>query len=195
MNTYQRGEVIAFRKTKEAFGGLSNMAGGYPLTVGGKTWRSSEALYQAMRFPDHPDVQEDIRTSASPMGAKFVAKAHLAKTRPDWMHDSLRGIVGVRERVMAWALKVKWAQNPAFRDLLVTTGLKMIVEDSHKDPFWGAVPLPWNPDVLEGENVLGVMLVGLRALRDRDPMSLDLRPDWDRALLGGQPIIEVEGVR
>ena len=33
--TYNRQDCITFRKTAERFGGLSNMAGGYPLFVNG----------------------------------------------------------------------------------------------------------------------------------------------------------------
>ena len=47
---YQRDQCVVFLKTKEVFGGLSNMAGGYGLRVNGIHIPSSEALYQACRF-------------------------------------------------------------------------------------------------------------------------------------------------
>ena len=51
-----------FYKVKDTFGGLANMAGGYPLKFNGITVESSEALYQACRFPHHPDWQQEIIT-------------------------------------------------------------------------------------------------------------------------------------
>src|SRR5947207_340527 len=83
--TYRRGDCVVFCKTKEAFGGLSNMAGGYPLHVNGLDILTSEALYQACRFPRRADVQKLILAERSPMGAKMRSKPYRADhTRPDW---------------------------------------------------------------------------------------------------------------
>jgi len=43
--TYHRDECVVFLKTKEQFGGLSNMAGGYSLFVNGIRILTAEALY------------------------------------------------------------------------------------------------------------------------------------------------------
>jgi len=67
--TYNRLECITFRKTAEKFGGLSNMAGGYLLNVNGVKILTSEALYQACRFPHLPEVQRLIIAERSPMTA------------------------------------------------------------------------------------------------------------------------------
>lgn len=68
-----------FRKTKEEYGGLSNMAAGFPIELNGVRILSSEALYQAMRFPNHPDYQKEIIQQRSPMTAKMISKniAHI----------------------------------------------------------------------------------------------------------------------
>ena len=84
MRTYDRSDSVVFRKTKEAFGGLSNMAGGFPLEVNGIRIRTSEALYQACRFPHLPEVQRLIIEQKSPMTAKMKGKPHRHETRPDW---------------------------------------------------------------------------------------------------------------
>ena len=57
---YERSKSVVFFKTKEAFGGLSNMASGFPLRVNGVRIHTSEALYQACRFPHMPEVQRKI---------------------------------------------------------------------------------------------------------------------------------------
>ena len=51
---YEIAKVAAFRRTRENWGGLSNMASGFPLWIGPIRVPSSEALYQACRFPDLP---------------------------------------------------------------------------------------------------------------------------------------------
>ncbi len=65
--TYHRDKCIIFLKTKEQFGGLSNMAGGYPLLINSIRIPTSEALYQACRFPHKPDIQKLIIGQVSPM--------------------------------------------------------------------------------------------------------------------------------
>lgn len=153
IRSYRRAESVVFLKTKEAFGGLSNMASGYPLEVNGVRILTSEALYQACRFPDLPDVQRKIIEQVSPMSAKMVGKPYREKTRPDWDW--------VRMNIMRWCLRVKLAQNwKKFGDLLLETGSRPIVEESRKDEFWGAKPVDEN--ILVGMNVLGRLLMELR---------------------------------
>ena len=81
---YQRKVATVFLRTREAFGGLSNMAGGFPLKVNGIKLLTSEALYQACRFPHLPDVQRLIVEQNSPMTAKMKGKPYRNNSRPDW---------------------------------------------------------------------------------------------------------------
>lgn len=159
---YRRDEAIVFRKTGEEFGGLSNMAPGYPITLLGQHIRTSEALYQACRFPHLPDVQRMILAETSPMTAKMRSKPYRGDSRPDW--DV------VRVPIMKWCLRVKLANNwSKFSTLLLRTGDRAIVEDSRKDDFWGAKPAA---ELLEGRNVLGRLLMELRTQLIRDPAAL-----------------------
>jgi ribA/ribD-fused uncharacterized protein len=152
---YKYSEVCVFRKTKELFGGLSNMASGFPIKVNGKHILTSEALYQACRFPHLPEIQQKIISERSPMTAKMVSKPFRSNSRPDW--DS------VRIEVMYWCLRVKVAQNfMTFGQLLETTHDKSIVEDSSKDAFWGAIQDKTNGSELKGVNALGRLLMKLR---------------------------------
>jgi ribA/ribD-fused uncharacterized protein len=153
LRTYDRQNCITFRKTAEKFGGLSNMAGGYPLFVNGIRILTSEALYQACRFPRMPDVQRLIIAERSPMTAKMRSKPYRDGSRVDW--DS------VRTKIMRWCLNVKLIQNwEKFSSLLLETENKPIVEDSRKDDFWGAKPV--DEETLIGINVLGRLLMQLR---------------------------------
>ena len=47
-------------------GGLSNMCAGFPLFVNGMDILTSEALFQAIQFPLHLDVQAGIIIQRSP---------------------------------------------------------------------------------------------------------------------------------
>lgn len=151
--TYNRKDCVTFRKTAEKFGGLSNMAPGYPLLVNGTRILTSEALYQACRFPHLPEVQKLIIAQHSPMTAKMKSKPYRDQSRSDW--DK------VRIEIMRWSLRVKLAQNwEKFGNLLLSTGDKPIVEDSRKDNFWGAIP--FDAETLIGVNALGRLLMELR---------------------------------
>ena len=153
--TYNLAEVCAFKKTKELFGGLSNMASGFPLVVNGVNILTSEALYQACRFPHLPDVQRTIIAQKSPMSAKMKSKPYRADSRADFEYKKVV--------IMRWCLRVKLAQNfIRFSQLLESTENKEIVENSHKDRFWGAVPTKEDKNLLVGANVLGGLLKQLR---------------------------------
>jgi type I restriction enzyme, S subunit len=183
--TYERHACITFRKTSERFGGLSNMAPGFPLRVNGVLIRTSEALYQACRFPHRPDIQRLIIEQTSPMTAKMKSKPHRKQSRLDWER--------VRVKIMTWCLRVKLAQHwHSFGDLLLATGDLPIVEESAKDDFWGAKAV--DAERLEGKNVLGRLLMKLRA-EFRGPHPELLRhvepPAIPNFFLLGQPIANV----
>jgi len=153
--TYKVDECCTFRKTKETFGGLSNMASGFPIRVNGIDILTSEALYQALRFPHLPEIQQKIIEQKSPMAAKMVSKPYRKESRPDW--DK------VRNDIMYWCLRVKLAQNfYSFGKLLASTEDKDIVENSAKDKYWGAVIDKKNESLLIGINALGRLLMLLR---------------------------------
>ena len=142
---YQVDKCISFRKTTEKFGGLSNMASGYPIVVNKIFIRTSEALYQALRYSQYLKIQEEIISQTSPMTAKMKSKKYKDKTREDWDN--------VRVHIMRWSLRVKLLQNKdTFGKLLLETGTLPIVEESSKDSFWGAKLID---NRLEGMNVLG----------------------------------------
>lgn len=181
LRVYDPAGVATFRKTTELWGGLSNMAGGFPLRVNGVRIASSEALYQACRFPHQPEVQRIILNEASPMTAKMRSRPHRSNSRPDWER--------VRIAVMRWCLRVKLACNwITFGDLLRATGSLPIVEDSRRDRFWGATLEPTG--LLEGTNALGRLLMELRDQLTKDAESLRAvqPPDIASFFLLGEPV-------
>ena len=182
---YAAGEVVRFRKSKEQWGEFSNMASGFPLEVNGRMLRTSEALYQACKFTHLPEAQVLLIAQRSPILLARIARAKARAPRPDW--DA------VKVDVMRWVLRVKLVQNwERFGSVLLETGDLDIVEDSHRDTFWGAVP-DEEGEHLTGRNQLGRLLMELRqqlrensdALRTAPPPAV---PDF---FLLGEPVREV----
>lgn len=186
---YNALECCVFRKTKEIYGGLSNMASGFPLVVNKVHILSSEALYQACRFPHMPDLQERVIREKSPMTAKMITKPFKDQSRPDWNET--------RVKIMKWCIRVKLAQNfVEFGKLLESTYDRPIVEDSTKDDFWGAIRQKEDPNIVKGTNALGRLLMELRLTYNQKRYSseifmiepLDI-PDFK---LLGQPIEAID---
>lgn len=160
---YKKGECIVFRSTREEYGGLSNMAAGFPIVVNNTFVRTSEALYQALRYPNHPEIQRQIILIPSPIIAKRVAKKYASLTRPDWDNS--------RFAIMQFCIELKLVQNwNSFSKILLETNQLPIVEITKKDKIWGAVD---TGEYYEGINALGRLLMALRTkIQDKDAYKI-----------------------
>lgn len=149
---------IAFTKVNLPYGWLGNMAP-YPVEYDDKVWRTSEALFQALRFAPDDRIREEIRSQKSPMAAKMTAKKHV-----DRMIIAPHSPADVGQMAMVLRLKVR-SQEPGLRLALLDTGDARIIEDCSNRPrgsglFWGAARQPdgsW-----KGQNVLGELWMKLR---------------------------------
>lgn len=135
-------------------------------------FKNTEALYQAARFPDHPDIQLIIQDCHSGMLSKMKVKKYKRYTRKDW--DS------IRESVMRYCLELKLYQSPPLRRLLLSSDQMPIVEISHNDQFWGTLEekdergrLTGN---LIGQNVLGEMWNDIKVNIMQNKDSYKTRP-------------------
>lgn len=148
--------VIAFTKTNLPYGWMGNMSP-YPILFGDEIYRTSEALFQALRFRDN-EIKAIIRGEKSPMGAKLVAKSRASEMTVKQLSD-------VDVTNMRMCLKLKLKQHPHLKDALLNTGDDMIVEDvtnrgdKGSNLFWGAMLVDgeW-----VGQNVLGNIWMELR---------------------------------
>lgn len=183
IRVYNKENSCIFKKNNEEFGALSNMATGFPVRVNGINIKTSEALYQACRFPHLPEIQQKIIEEKSPMVVKMISNANKKKSRQDWDN--------IRLKVMKWCIQVKLAQNfISFGAMLHETGLKNIVENSAKDNFWGAIPNE-EGTIFTGKNALGRLLMDLRqAFYSKDSFSLLFvePPHIENFLLYGEQI-------
>jgi N-glycosidase YbiA len=139
-------QTIFFQKTRDPYGELSNM---YPCAIwfDNREWRSSEHLYQALKFDDFA-TQEKIRGIPSPMGAAIEGRSTSNKIKNNW--------VSQMEYVMSTALRAKFTQCQRPREVLLSTEDAWIVELSYKDDYWGS-----KPD-MSGRNRLGHLQMQLR---------------------------------
>ena len=183
LRRYNPGGAAVFRIVRERWGGLSNF-GAFPLEVNGVAIPTSEALYQACRFPDEPDLQRLVISQPNPMAAKIEANKNADRSRADWFD--------INVRLMRWVLRVKLACNyESFGQLLDSTGEMPIVEHSRRDRFWGA---RYEGSELVGVNALGRLLMELREQLREDERGALRRvspPDIPEFLLYGEPIGEV----
>lgn len=180
---YKISESVTFAKTTAKFGGFSNMASGYSLFVNEINIPSSEALYQACKFPLYPEIQEKIIKASNAMVAKRIAVANEHYVRQDW--DK------IKFDVMRWCLRIKFLQNRRrMEELFSETSEKPIVEYSKKDSIWGAMPEGNN--ILKGINAMGRLLMELRKqAREGTFSSSVMPPNIIGFLLYGHPIEEV----
>lgn len=149
-------EVVSFTKVSLPHGWLGNMSP-FPIEFGGKTWRTSEALFQALRFKDEA-IQELIRAEKSPMGAKMVMKG-----KSEHIVIEKHGKKDLMN--MKMCLKIKLAQHPSLVDLLIATGDLPIIEDVTKRGASGG-NLIWGAMLVDGEwvgqNKLGKLWMEIR---------------------------------
>lgn len=152
IKSFEIDKSISFLYTTEEFGGLSNLSKEYPIYLKKVYINSSEALYQAMKYTDYPEIQKKIINSRTPKDSKIESQKYKELIREDW--DS------IRTDVMFWCLKIKLLNNWInFGKLLHKTKNYNIVEISYRDEFWGAIP---KEKIYYGYNMLGILLMKLR---------------------------------
>lgn len=147
---------IAFTKVALPYGWLGNMSP-HMVKYDGKLWKTSEALFQGLRFWDFPEIREEIRNAKSPMAAKMIAKKYRKLLNGKVMdEDDLKR--------MKLVLMLKLERNPDLKRKLLATGNSVIIEDCSKrkggsGKFWGAAR---TENGWEGENHLGKLWMEIR---------------------------------
>lgn len=118
-----------------------------PFQAGGRTWKTVEHFYQAMKFTDER-IRQEICNCATPGEAKRLGRKY--KLRDDWEE--------IKQEVMEFALRRKFKPGSAMAARLRSTGDKHIQEGNRwNDRYWG-VDLKTG----EGENNLGKLLMKIR---------------------------------
>lgn len=161
---YYKKEAITFKSTKGKFGELSNMAPNFPIIINGININNVELLYQALRYPHLPIIQEKILNHKSPISAKKFAREYIEQTRIDWNKN--------RFKIMKFCIQLKYYYNQeTFGEILLNTKNRPIVEFTYEDKVWGATD---EGDYYEGTNALGRLLMELRENVRNNQFSLEI---------------------
>jgi ribA/ribD-fused uncharacterized protein len=142
------GGSILFYDRRYAFFELSNYAP-FELLMGSETWPTSEHYYQAEKFVEYPLIQKKINQLPTPGAAFAASHEHSSLVRSDWS--------AVKDDVMLVAVRAKFEQHADLRALLLSTGLRPLIEHTSKDGYWGD-----NGDGT-GRNQMGKTLMAVRA--------------------------------
>lgn len=138
-----------------------------PGEPGRRVWPTVEHYYQAMKFPEDPDWQEQIRMARTPAIAKRMGLDRGHPVRVDW--DA------VKVAYMRMALEAKFKQNPADLAILLQTSGRPISYTSRGDVCWGTGARG------DGRNMLGQLLEEVRTkLKDMPVADLLLAQEGDK---------------
>jgi predicted NAD-dependent protein-ADP-ribosyltransferase YbiA (DUF1768 family) len=138
-------KYISFTKVALPYGWLGNMSP-YTITYKGEEWRTTEALFQALRFND-PEIQKAIRDEKSPMGAKLKAKGIMNRIKEsgDLSKIAVTPLSSEDLKNMEMCIELKVSQHSDVLKDLLKTGDLPIYEDvtargkRGTNLFWGAL--------------------------------------------------------
>lgn len=144
-------EIHFYRANEKPYGAFSNLYK-RPVEFEGVTYPTSEHAYQAGKALK-PAVRQWILSAPTPALAAMAAHGlYVWDVVPDWAQikfDRMRAV-----------LRAKFDQHADLRELLLSTGEARLVEAGTVN---NAVNRLWGEVDGKGENMLGVMLMELRA--------------------------------
>ena len=164
IETYPISECVAIRKVKEPWGIFGNFAP-TPIIINGVTFKTSELLFQLMKFKEKEPILAVYNAKPPKMIAKHWEKTH---RREDWG----RMIVDA----MKFCITQKYEQSEDFRKELERSKGKYIVEDQTSFPK--KTPDTWGVKQ-QGSDFVGPNLLGrlLMELRDKGKLDYQLPDD------------------
>ena len=171
---YPIAQSVFFHKKTDNYWILSNMAS-CPLEIEGIPFKSSEHLFQTLKFATSESIIAVYRSNNAKMTAKHYQKLG-GHRREDWER--------ILMDVMKFCLQQKYEQCPEFRKELERTKGCYIVElqdtqqdkESSRANAWGVKTKGEN---YEGPNLMGRLLMELRD----GTMEYKLPKDWNKMLV------------
>lgn len=147
--------TIYFYKVSEPYGCFSNFSP-HGIHLDGQYWPTVEHYYQAHKFWGTEDAHsiEIIHKAPTPEMAASLGRDRTRKVRPDWEQ--------VKCAIMRSAVLTKFITHEDIQTILLSTGDKVIVENSPTDYYWGC------GSDRTGQNHLGQVLMSVRQeIRER----------------------------
>lgn len=139
--------IYFYNPKEQPYGCFSNFAR-FGFHLDGKDWPTSEHYFQAQKFAGTPHMGDVLR-APTPRAAAAIGRDRQRPLRQDWE--------AVKDDVMRAAVRAKFTQNPALREVLLSTGEAPLIEAAPKDYYWGC-----GADG-SGQNRLGEILMEIRA--------------------------------
>lgn len=141
--------TIYFYKVNDDYGCFSNFSP-HPINLQGTYWSTVEHYYQAQKFVGTPDaaVIPVIHAAPTPEQAAALGRDRTRSVRPDWEQ--------VKIQVMHEAVLIKFLTHIDIQSILISTGDRLIVENSPTDCYWGC------GGDKTGQNHLGKILMSVR---------------------------------
>lgn len=153
-------EIRFYRANELPYGAFSNLFL-RPIEFEGRIYPTSEHAYQAGKARK-PAVREWILSAPTPALAAMAAHGlYVWDVVPDWAQTKF-------DRMRA-VLRAKFDQHADLCELLLSTGSARLVEAGTVN---NAVNRLWGEVDGKGENMLGVMLMELRAFYAQDPATI-----------------------
>jgi CYTH domain-containing protein/predicted NAD-dependent protein-ADP-ribosyltransferase YbiA (DUF1768 family) len=149
---------IAFTKSSAPYGWMGNMSR-FVIVHEEQAWGSTEALFQALRFPEDSPIREEIRLALNGYDAKQVAKAN--RTKMSVVPTSEEDLDNMR-----LCIRLKIEQHTHLKDILMGSEDIPIYEDVTKrgegnsNLIWGAIKQ--EDGSWKGDNIMGVLWMELR---------------------------------
>ena len=158
---------IFIRRSKDPNGWMGNMSP-FSVEYAGLRYRTSEALFQCLRFDPRDTVCEEIRLEKSPVGAKKIAERNAGRRVVEPMSQA-----DLANMKLCLMLKIR--QHPELEHKLMRTRGRKIIEDCSRRRggrglFWGLATNDEGRWVI-GSNWLGNLWMNLRE---------DIRSEHDR---------------
>jgi len=141
--------TIYFYKVKEPYGCFSNFSP-HCIYLNGQDWLTVEHYYQAQKFVGSVNERliNLIRDSQTPQEAASLGRDRSLQLRPDWEE--------VKIAIMRAGVFTKFITHTDIQKILLSTGDRVIVEDSPTDYYWGC------GSNKSGQNHLGKILMSVR---------------------------------
>ena len=141
---------IYFYTTRDDFWCGTNFSP-HTTRVGKFRGATSEHVFQAFKFiTTDMKYARAILVASGPGEAARLGRDRSKPLRPDWE--------GVKDDVMRLVVWSKYTQNPDCKTLLLSTGVRPLVEHTERDRYWG------DGGNGSGRNMLGIILVEVRSI-------------------------------
>lgn len=137
---------IYFYRVNEEYGIFSNFHR-YGFWEGDTHWRTVEHYFQAQKFLDK-DIQRRVERCYKASEAAEMGRRRSLPLRKDWEQ--------VKDDVMRYAVLQKFSQNSEAKELLLSTGNRVLVEHTKNDAYWA------DGGDGSGKNRLGEILMEVR---------------------------------